>query len=78
MKYDGRVFQKPITWERQIRFMVNLYLARKARNGDQDAAELLTAMGVEIKDVVGKSYWPPTENPCIPSSEPEARMPGSM
>lgn len=37
------------------------YLARKARMGDREAAEVLTAFQVTIRDASGTPYWPPTE-----------------
>ena len=38
--------------------MIALYLAKRARNGDAAARDVLTAFGVEIEDADGVAYWP--------------------
>ncbi len=35
-----------------------LYIAHRARNGDEDAIAFLTALRVTIVDSNGKQYWP--------------------
>jgi hypothetical protein len=35
-----------------------IYLAKKAREGDADAAAALSAFQITVKDVDGKLYWP--------------------
>lgn len=49
-----------------------LYLAKKARGGDADAAELLTAFGVVITDAKGERYWPMKEGEIAPPSDEPA------
>lgn len=52
--FDGRTF--PACWS----VLHDLYLAARARRGDELAAELLYASGsIEIWDCEGRPYWPP-------------------
>lgn len=54
VKYDGRKFVRgdvtPHLW--------CVYLAKKARDGDEDAIALLTAFEITVWDADGKQYWP--------------------
>lgn len=52
LTFDGHAFND------QGRGAHWLYVAYYARRGDAAAAELLTGLGVTIKDAAGESYWP--------------------
>lgn len=56
-EFDGRRF--PGDWFT----LPLLWMAAKARRGDQAARELLDASGcITVNDADGKPYWPPGES----------------
>ena len=61
LSFDGKQFDKGNVADPLVLAASSfwLYLAAKARTGDGQAAELLTAFGAKIVDSDGNSYWPP-------------------
>lgn len=57
LRFDGRNFGV-VTGESLIPMMSILYLAKKARQGDEVAKETLNAFSVFLHDETGQAYWP--------------------
>jgi hypothetical protein len=64
-RFDGRDFP---TWSYDAATIALLYLAKKARGGDRDAAELLDARRADIRDAAGQCYYP------VPAGTPHAAV----
>lgn len=55
VEYDGHVFNGYV----EHGIPAYIYLASKARHGDQEAAALLVAFKIIIWAAGGRRYWPP-------------------
>lgn len=55
--FDGHTFVRPGGTDAPG-MMVGLYLAKRARGGDADAAAVLEAVKVTIRTSGGGAYWP--------------------
>jgi hypothetical protein len=70
--FDGFIFAKGpevVLW---------IYLAHKARNGDQAAAELLNLNGVIVRSADMRYYWPMIEKPSVLSPDSPNEIPGEV
>lgn len=54
IRFDGRDFYT----NGMMLVAYGLYLAKRARDGDEDAIELLSVFGVQINDADDNPYWP--------------------
>ncbi len=53
IKFDG--FEFIVSLENIVLY---LYIARRARNGDEEAIDILNTFQVKIIDINGNLYWP--------------------